>query len=264
MNYYTIQRVSNSMLKYALTSLERFKYEWDNILEPKKSTPAMVFGNVVHTLLLEPMTFDSRYFINEHDGRTKEGKEAKQFAEASGLTIISQDDYVKGMDMVSGLTTNAYVAPDLLAKMSFLLGQDLEIEKEINWTDADTGIECKAKLDAYIRSLNLVFDYKSIESLDDHKMDTNFGKYRYDIGGATYSEAIQSEYGDDQFPSFLFCVQEKKAPYAFRLITLDNESLQKGLNKRKELMGKLKTAFDDDDFFTYKDVEKYQLPQWVN
>ncbi len=263
MNYYNIQRVSNSMLKYALTSLERFKYEWDNVLEPKESTPAMVFGNVVHTLLLEPQEFNSRYFINEFDGRTEEGKEAKAFAESGGLTIIKQDDYVKAMDMVTGLTSNPYVHPDFLAKMSFILGQDMQVEKEICWLDEATGLECKAKLDAYIPSLNMVFDYKTIESLDDHKVNTNFGKYRYDIAGATYSEAVVSETGAEQYPSFLFCVQEKKAPYAFRLITLDVEALSKGLNKRRELMAKVKTAFDNDDFFSFKEVEQYQLPNWV-
>jgi len=265
MNYYHQRKISNSLLKKAAVSLERFKYEWDTIDKEQEQTAAMVFGNVYHTLTLEPQEFTKRYFINPYDGRTKEGKEAKAQAEALKLQTISIDQRDTALAMVKALTSSDYVAPDLVAKMKFIFSiTDLEIEKEICWIDPETGLECKAKLDAYSKTHNLVIDLKSIEKLEDYKIDSNFGQYRYDIASAQYSEAIKQERGDDLFPTFLFITQEKQEPYLFRLFSPTPEMLSQGLSKRKELMQKLKEAFETGEFYSHKEIEQINMPAWSN
>jgi len=264
-NYYTKKALSNSVMKHALISLERFKFEWDNIDKPTDLTPALIFGNLVHTLVLEPEEFNRRYAVNIYDGRTKEGKDFKIQADAIGLTIIKAEEYERAKAMVSALTNCQYVDPDLLAKMRFILSlPDFEPEKEIYFTDSATGLECKAKLDGYSREHNLVFDYKTIESLDSYKIQQNFVNYRYDLAVAQYSEAIKAEYGDEKFPTFIFCVQEKQEPYAFKLFTPSESMLATGFTKRAEVMAKLKEAFESDRWYSSTGVEELFMPEWVN
>lgn len=263
--YYTIPKISNSLMKHALISLEEFKYQWDTVTIPKEETAAMVFGNVCHTMLLEPQEFDSRYAVKRFDGRTKEGKEEKAYIESRGLKTVSQEDMEKAEGMALALTDSMYVDPDLVAKIQWILSlDDLENEKEMFWIDEATGLECKGKLDAYSREHHLVFDYKTIEDLSDHGIGKNFANYRYDLAVAHYSEGIKRVFGDETFPTFIFCVQEKSEPYNFRLFTPDQEMLGKGLVKRAELLGKIKEAFDNNAFYSHRGVETISMPSWLN
>ena len=65
-------------------------------LEQKdEPTPAMAFGTLVHSMILEPETVDSLYHVMQASATTKAGKAEKaKFAE-QGITCISRADFDK-------------------------------------------------------------------------------------------------------------------------------------------------------------------------
>ena len=83
--------VSRSKLWKLRESPEKAKWSWEH---PEPPTPALLFGQAVHKLILEPVTFDDEFAVSpDCDRRTKAGKEAyNAFCEGLGdRAIITLD-----------------------------------------------------------------------------------------------------------------------------------------------------------------------------
>jgi len=59
-DYHTSMALSSSNLKDMLISPYHYWYKKN---APHKSTPALLFGTLLHTMLLEPHLFDKEYFV---------------------------------------------------------------------------------------------------------------------------------------------------------------------------------------------------------
>jgi len=111
-------------------------------LEPSKTTDAMFFGTVMHSIILEPDTFEEKYFISENFKlNTNIGKAIydKALQEANGRTIIQKDLYLKAIKLKT-IVWNNKPAHELLMQLT-------ETEKHIkfnwagwNWTGYIDGI----------------------------------------------------------------------------------------------------------------------------
>ena len=136
--YRAAEGVSRSQLwRLHEGSPEKFMYAEEH---PEEPTPALVFGQMVHKLILEPETFNDEFAVApDVDRRTKDGKAAwALFAEMNeGKTIVKAEDY----DTACGMR-NALLANDLITKL--LSGKH---EVPLFWTDELTGEKCKVRLD---------------------------------------------------------------------------------------------------------------------
>ena len=118
--------ISRSQLWKIRESPEKFKYAMEH---PEEPTPALLFGQMVHKLVLEPDTFDEEFIVApEVDKRTKEGKAAwAQFEEdAAGRQIVKLADFQKAQDMVAALQAVPMI-------QTLLAGRH---EVPLFWTDA--------------------------------------------------------------------------------------------------------------------------------
>ena len=80
--YRELPAMSQSSLKMVLQSPAHFKYFTEN---PRAETPALVFGGVAHTVILEPEKLYNDFFVMPKiDGRTKAGKAEKRHSKARG------------------------------------------------------------------------------------------------------------------------------------------------------------------------------------
>ena len=125
--------ISRSQLAMISESPEKFKHNLDN---PKEPTPALVFGQLVHKLLLQPETLDQDFSIAPIvDRRTKEGKEIyKNFCEqAKGKTVVVRDMFLEAEKLCNAVRQNPLVR-------RLLKG---EREVPLFWTDDFTEEECK-------------------------------------------------------------------------------------------------------------------------
>ena len=178
--------ISRSELWWLDRSPEYFQYRKNTPMEP---TAALLFGQVAHKLLLEPDTFGDDFTVAPYvDRRTKAGKELWEsfIADAGEKTIVDAATYDQATDMIAAARLNPLVN-DLLAG---------EHEKPLFWTDPDTGVECKCRLDAWKRDDNgvpVIVDYKTTNDASYKAFLRDVVNYGYYFQAAMYSEgAIQN------------------------------------------------------------------------
>lgn len=219
--------ISRSALWKMRESPEKAKWAWDH---PEPPTPALLFGQAVHKLLLEPETFDDEFAVAPNiDRRTKDGKAAyNAFCEALGdRAIITPDQFQTAVEM-----RNTAIHAPFVAKL--LKG---EHEKPISWLDDLTGETCKIRLDVLseIDGRPLIVDYKSTQDASTDGFMRHAINLGYDFQAAMYCEGVEKVTGKK--PIFVFIPQEKTAPYAVNILQADDLFLKRGYEIYRELLG---------------------------
>ena len=241
------------------------KYKWA-IEHPSEPSPALTFGAAAHKFILEPEDFHGEYAVAPAvDKRTKAGKEAwEQFcADNDGKTVISQDD----MALIEAMDS----ALDRVPMVNEILRGDGETEVPFFWTDADTGEDCKVKLDRLIRrdGRYVVVDYKTAKSAQTDEFVKSIIRYGYHLQAAMYTEAVQKCLNLDYRPDFIFVVQEKAEPYAVNVIYVaaDSGIMVYGQDTFRELIGTLHQCNQTGYFYGYTgpfgEMSEAYLPSWV-
>ena len=226
--YRAAEGVSRSQLwRLHEGSPEKFMYAEEH---PEEPTPALIFGQMVHKLVLEPETFGDEFVIMpECDRRTKDGKAIWQdFLQGAGdRTPIKAEDYEKALGM-----RNALLANDLITKL--LSGKH---EVPLFWTDELTGEQCKVRLDCFtpLSDKVLIVDYKSTNDAGTEPFIRSAINYGYDFQAAMYTEAVRRCM--DKESVFIFIAQEKEPPYAVNVLAADQLLVQRGYDIFRELLG---------------------------
>lgn len=219
--------ISRSELWKLRESPEKAKWAWEH---PEPPTPALLFGQAVHKLLLEPDTFDAEFAVAPNiDRRTKDGKATyNAFCEGLGnRQVITPEMYQTAVEM-----RNASISTPFVAKL--LQG---EHEKPMFWVDELTGETCKIRLDVLseIDGRPLIVDYKSAADASTEGFMRHAINYGYDFQAAMYCDGVEKVTG--QKPIFVFIAQEKTAPYAVNILQADDLFLKRGYDIFRELLG---------------------------
>lgn len=120
--------------------------------EPKKDTPAFVFGRAVHKLVLEGRAaFDAEYRATLYPGNVKAGKEEREFIASIGATALSLEDHTRAVEASGAIAGNPHLAASFTGGMP---------EVSVFWTDASSGLRFKVRQD-YVKARATV-DLKSI------------------------------------------------------------------------------------------------------
>lgn len=204
--------LSNSIIKTLLTKSP--KHAW---LKHPKLNPAYVsyeeskfdLGSAAHSLLLEG--YDCCQVIDAEDWRTKEAKAARERARASGLIPMLHHQYAEAVVMVE-------VARDYIKRS--VLGDILahgKPEQTLVWTDDESGIWCRGRLDWLTNDHSIIMDYKTTSVGNPGAFcRTQVAAMGYDTQEAFYRRGM-SRIGRVT-PEFVFLVQEDSAPYACYLV----------------------------------------------
>lgn len=257
--YRSAEGVSRSQLwRLHEGSPEKFMYQEEH---PEDPTPALIFGQMVHKMILEPETFDDDFVIcPECDRRTKEGKAIwASFIEGAGdKTLIKAEDYDKALAMRNALMEN-----DLVKKL--LSGKH---EVPLFWTDELTGEVCKVRLDCFTPLSNgaVVIDYKTTSDASTESFMRSAINYGYDFQAAMYSEAVKRTMDKDVV--FYFIAQEKEPPYAFNVLAADDRLVRRGYDTFRELLGIYHECKVTGNWYGYMGIENQinllELPAWLN
>lgn len=187
---------------------------------PFNATPAMQFGTLAHSYILEPEEFWGEYQIVEGDRRTKAGKQAFADAEAAGKQPISQADFDRVSAMAMSLKAHK--------ETHQLLQERLAVEYSCLFDSpyfAD--LECKAQIDL-ISGTTLV-DLKTVADI--RKAQRQFFDLSYDLQLAFYLDAAQAN--DFTIDKVQVLFVETAAPYQAALYTVPAEVLANGREKIK-------------------------------
>lgn len=227
-DYFARPEVSRSDLVSLLKAPAKFPH---NRANPATPTEPMIFGSMVHELLLEGLLpLRDACIVSPADCLTKKGVPSKTpkntdvwknlavAAEALGKDIYMDYEAQAITDKVTTCTSCASVAfPHLL--------DACEKEVAIFATHADSGVRVKARLDLLHDSY--VADLKTTKDASEDSVVRSVGNFRYDIQAAFYGDLGGAVAGLEHLP-FLFACVETEAPYMTAEWDLSEEWVENG------------------------------------
>ncbi len=168
--------------------------------EQEKETDALIFGKLCHCLLLEPAHLQNEYAIVDFGASRKNKKYEAAKEENPGKIVITQDELDRAMKMIAKVKEH---------KLASTILDGATAEMPFMWTDKETGMPCKAKLDAIKRTKNgiVVIDYKT--SSDIEGLLNWPQKLQYPLQAEFYSRAVEAKYGERPC-EFVFVIQSNK------------------------------------------------------
>lgn len=200
--YHALDSISKSGLDLIRKAPALYKFRREN---PQPTTPALRWGTLVHTAILEPHNLDELMIAPKVDRRTAAGKaEWAEFeAKAEGREIVTEEELER-----LRLTSEAVHAHAAAGKALAMLR---EVETSIFWTDPDTGINCRCRPDG-ILSNGLIVDVKTTGDASADEFVKSAAKWRYHVQAAYYSDGYRAAFGEAP-KGFAFIAVEKDPPF---------------------------------------------------
>ena len=249
---------NKAVSKSDLDLINRSPLHYINAVEnPKEQTESMLFGSVVHKLVLEPETFAAEYIAAPKcDRRTKEGKARWQefIDNITTETVISEEMLTEATAVAEAVRKNP-VADKLL--------KGGKSEESYFWTDSVTGIECKCRPD-YLRPDGIVVDLKTTENASPEKFVKSAYDYRYYVQAWWYLHGLK-QCGINAH-DFIFIAVEKKSPYAVCVYAADDLMLQLGEREAVENLRTYAECEKSGIWYGYEkepEIHSLSLPDWV-
>lgn len=249
--------ISRSELFRMRETPEKFKHYKDN---PESPTPALIFGQYFHALVLQPETVEIDFIIAPTvDRRTKAGKEAyAEFeAKSESKTIVTAEMAKMADGMCKALEKNAFVQ------------KLLQGEKEVPffWTDELTGEECKCRVDCLteIGEYLFIVDLKSTENAESDAFMRSAIDHGYDFQSAFYNTGVEICKGKK--PIFVFIAVEKKPPYALNILQADELFVKRGFNTYRQFLDTYHECKTTDNWWGYmgknNQINNLYLPSYL-
>jgi hypothetical protein len=215
--YHSSPGVSNSMLKHLYRSPAHLKtYEE----QPLEQTPAMLFGRIVHQLLLEPEKPWS-WAIRPPglDGRSKEGREWK--AKVGDMPVLDHSEWLN----VEGAVASVRCHPT--ARLALSSGKS-EVSVFRRFTLGSSVLR-RARID-FVNDGNALVDIKTTDDARPDAFSRTLSNMRYYVQAAYYLDIWNDSLPAGQKPkeSFVFIAVEKTAPYAVAVYNLAQEDINEG------------------------------------
>lgn len=242
-DYHSSAGLSRSALKLFSRSPAHYWHEYINPKYQKlEPSPAMVMGNLVHTLSLEPHLFDVEYAIApEVNKRTKAGKaEWDEFTLLAGpRTVITTEDYTIAKDMADAIRINQVFNACM---------HDAKVEHSIFFEHLETGLMMKARPDIWDGAV--VADIKTTADASPSSFQRDAVSHGYFLQAAMINEALLSL--QLELENFFFICVEKKPPYAVAVHVLDKEAIEFGSRQLSKLAKEFKCCISQDRWPAYK------------
>ncbi len=193
--YHQSEGISSSMVKKACESMMLYHGLYISKEIEQSKGDALRFGNLFHTLVLEPEKLYDEYIVLDEtiDRRTKAGKEAYKLvtetAEAKQLTVVTQAEFELALEMAHRAVNDKYAGKLL---------RSLQRKTEISYFDTHrtTGLQIKVRPDLSVG--NVCIDLKSIHvnrSVDSEWMLEHLRreviKYKYHLSAAMYLDVAK-------------------------------------------------------------------------
>lgn len=215
------------------------------VTHERETTAALAFGTAAHKYILEPDDFWNCYAIAPKvDRRTKAGKEEYEafLEQSAGKTIITQEDLETIKQMDEAIMQN---------ESAIRLLKTGQHEVPIEWTDPDTGEECKCRPDCITG--DYIVDYKTTTSCEGNAFEYSCRKYGYKLQAAMYTEGVFNATLESK--KFAFVAQEKNPPYAVRVYFCDPGFVEEGMEMFRELIRLYHRCKETGEWPGYEDKE---------
>jgi PDDEXK-like domain of unknown function (DUF3799) len=241
--YCAIPAVNWSSLKAMSDSPLHYQH---GLTHPRSDTAAMLLGRATHCAVLEPDRFPLDYAVWEGDRR---GKEWTAYRAANPLRdILKRDEYDRCLAIRDAVAANP-------TAKALLDGAETEVVRE--WTDAATGIPCKARLDL-LPIADFFADLKTTTCIAYRDFERKCADLDYYGQLAFYS---RSEAWTDS-PRII--AVESAAPYDVGVFRLTEDALAAGQQHVSDLLAHLAACQESGEFpGRYSGEQDLSIPAWM-
>jgi hypothetical protein len=258
--YHASEGISNSKLGEFLDDpLLFYHYHVAKDWTRPPPTPAMQFGTAIHSLLPPGDAGDSFVCIPStvlnKDGDRK-GKAWEQFAaENAGKMLLKPHEFEPYQQILEAAESHP---------MAWALAEAELVECNIRWTDAETGLLLRSRLDRLHIARGLIIDIKTTTATDEQSFANEVARYGYHRQAAFYQQAA-FELTADLHP-FVFCAVRKTRPYTVRFYDLADSFLQRGEDEVRAGLLRLKTCLDTGTWTppAYGEIHTLSEPKWLS
>lgn len=263
--YFAYKALSASQIKTYATG-GAYDFWKTSVFNPERietpETDALIFGKLAHCMLFEPEEVEKRFLILDWGTKTRGTKKHEEAKAANpDKILVSPDEYQKAGKMLSALMDHR-LAREII--------KDAYCEVPFAWTDEQTGLPCKAKIDAYKNTPYglVLIDYKTSSSIEDV---LRYGqKLQYPIQSAFYCEAAKAKYGKEPV-EFVFIIQSNKDGEEDKIcvanVEVDTQEAAKSIMRANMEMIKTKLenwneTHDKNIWAAYPDREYIRYSNW--
>lgn len=197
----------------------------------EESSPALLQGRIIHTMILEPHKFDEIFEVV--DVASKNTKAFKEAQLDNGKTCITRKDMQAGERMADAFFRNEMA-------MQYMQGSEFELPQ----VDVLEGFPFRAKAD--IKTPNGVADIKTTTDLKAFRYSAD--KYGYDLQAYIYCNLFNVSYKD-----FTFIALDKSSTDV-GIFTISEEFYKRGEAKLKRAL-----ALYRDFFVKGQDLDTYTI-----
>ena len=257
------QAVGSSGLKLiARSPLHYWQAYINSERERKEPTPAMKIGTAWHAAFFEPEEFARNYIEIPQglDRRTKEGKQLFTELEESGKIPLAFDEMLR-------IKTMAITAKDHpMSQRIFAIKGGMA---EVSMFALMDGVRVKIRPDYFLPPCveypnGLIVDGKTGEDMSPSGFDKYAMNWNLALQAAFYVDVFQHVYDLDEPPAFMWCGQEKEAPYSTAWYSASDEVLEYGRFQYAPLLEIYAECMSTGQWPGYDEqVTELKLPAWV-
>lgn len=248
----TIEQLQERPLSYS--SLKEFakspRHYLDYLNRKKETTPAMLFGSMVHCLLLEPEKFHNDFAVmGSVDRRTKDGKEAyaKFVEEAVGKDVVMENDYNDAKALADNVLSN----PKLKQYI------DNCHQREHEFRVGMWGLPIRGFFDGVAD--DYILEIKTTQDATPDTLIKDFYNRQYHLQAGIYN-LVSSK-------PIKYLIIETKAPYDSYIANASTEYIEKGQKLLSSVLDKFDKCMNENAWnkgYEYHAGEiSIDLPSWA-
>lgn len=246
--YQALDAVNWSTLKECRKSPLHYKHA---LSTPRQDRTSFKVGRAAHTALLEPHLFESAYAFWDGDRRGNAFKAFEAEAIDAGRTVLKVEERDRCLAMAKAIREHPIAGPFFAAG---------EAEQVLVWTDPDTGLRCKGRVDWL--SANALVDVKSAADIGIHRFGANAARMGYHCQLAFYRRGLRAL--ERYVPQTWIVAVEAEAPHDVAPLTVSEDDLFVGDEEVGELLTKVAECRDSGIWpGQYAGAAPLLLPSWV-
>ena len=247
--------ISQSQLKWMDQSPADFKHALDNPITP---TPAMIFGRIMHHVLLTPK--DAPFWAVKPGGidfRTAAGQAWKK-ANAGRPWIDTGD-----VDLVHGIMES--LSQNEMAKLA-MAGAKREVSWFGHYEGGKSKVRRKGRIDLVPKGPALL-DFKFVEDAREAAFERLLKEQKYHIQAAYYLDGYNQLMPHDRKTKFVFVAVEKSFPFHIVFYELDEADIEEGRVKYTQFLNTYIQCRKTDTWPVHSEqypegIRKLKLRRW--
>ncbi len=242
--------------------------------EPRKETPALRFGRLIHAAILEPDALmmatvpadaPSRPTSRQINAKKQSPdtvtaiKWWREFDEANaGCVIVSASEgeqikRIKDSIYRHAMARELLESPGQSEVSAWFYDQD---------RDGATGELCRCRPDRLMENGDIL-DLKSCDDASPAGFGKSSAKYRYAVQGAFYLDGMSAVLGHTN-KNFGFIAFEKEPPYAVAVYVLRHQDVERGREEYRRNLATLAQCKINRQWPGYSDKIQYlSIPEWA-